>query len=161
MKIETCVYSGYKIHPGHGKRVVRADGKVQIFLSARCLKGQKLKRNPRDIRWTVLYRIKNKKGSHGQEAAQKKRVKKTIQIANRPVSGLSLEALLAKRNQTAEFRKQQRDQATKAAKEANKTARAAKAAANKEKKASQPKQAQQKAAKNVKKSGPGMVGGKR
>jgi len=28
MKLETCVYSGYKIHPGHGKRIVRVDGKV-------------------------------------------------------------------------------------------------------------------------------------
>lgn len=28
MKLETCIYSGYKIHPGHGKRMVRADGKV-------------------------------------------------------------------------------------------------------------------------------------
>ncbi|KAI6241396.1 hypothetical protein M3Y99_00367400 [Aphelenchoides fujianensis] len=27
MKVETCVYSGYKIYPGHGKRQVRADGK--------------------------------------------------------------------------------------------------------------------------------------
>uniref|UniRef100_A0A1I7W6E9 DALR_1 domain-containing protein n=1 Tax=Heterorhabditis bacteriophora TaxID=37862 RepID=A0A1I7W6E9_HETBA len=27
MKLETCIYSGYKIHPGHGKRVVRPDGK--------------------------------------------------------------------------------------------------------------------------------------
>lgn len=31
MKTETCIYSGYKIHPGHGKRLVRSDGKVRLF----------------------------------------------------------------------------------------------------------------------------------
>lgn len=35
MKLETCVYSGYKIYPGHGKRMVRADGKVSsVFVSS-------------------------------------------------------------------------------------------------------------------------------
>ncbi|CAD6190854.1 unnamed protein product [Caenorhabditis auriculariae] len=148
MKIETCVYSGYKIHPGHGKRVVRPDGKVQIFLNNKAVRGAKLRRNPRDIRWTVLYRIKNKKGSHGQESVQKKRTKKTVQVVNRAVAGMTLEAILAKRNQTEDFRRQQREQATKAAKDANRAARAAKQSANKEKKASQPKQAQ-KAAKTT------------
>lgn len=32
MKLETCVYSGYKIHPGHGKRVVKTDGKVYFLI---------------------------------------------------------------------------------------------------------------------------------
>lgn len=32
MKLETCIYSGYKIHPGHGKRVVKADGKVYLLI---------------------------------------------------------------------------------------------------------------------------------
>ncbi|EFO84752.1 hypothetical protein GCK72_001252 [Caenorhabditis remanei] len=159
MKVETCVYSGYKIHPGHGKRLVRTDGKVQIFLSAKCLKGAKLRRNPRDIRWTVLYRIKNKKGTHGQEQLQRKKTKKSVQVVNRAVAGLSLEALLAKRNQTEDFRRQQREQAAKASKDANKAVRAAKQAANKEKKAAQPK-TQTKATKSVKTAAP-RVGGKR
>ncbi|CCD67324.1 Large ribosomal subunit protein eL24 [Caenorhabditis elegans] len=159
MKVETCVYSGYKIHPGHGKRLVRTDGKVQIFLSGKALKGAKLRRNPRDIRWTVLYRIKNKKGTHGQEQVTRKKTKKSVQVVNRAVAGLSLDAILAKRNQTEDFRRQQREQAAKIAKDANKAVRAAKAAANKEKKASQPK-TQQKTAKNVKTAAP-RVGGKR
>ncbi|KAJ1358474.1 hypothetical protein KIN20_016904 [Parelaphostrongylus tenuis] len=115
MKLETCVYSGYKIYPGHGKRVVRPDGKVQIFLSAKTFRSTKLKRSPRDIRWTVLYRIKHKKGSYGQESVQRKKVKKTAQVLNRAVAGMTLEAILAKRNQTSDFRRQQREQAAKAA----------------------------------------------
>ncbi|VDL75455.1 unnamed protein product [Nippostrongylus brasiliensis] len=176
MKLETCVYSGYKIYPGHGKRVVRPDGKVQIFLSAKTFRSTKLKRSPRDIRWTVLYRIKHKKasyllnflrscrrwsyfqGSYGQENVQRKKVKKTTHVLNRAVAGMSLEAILAKRNQTSDFRRQQREQAAKAAKEANKAARAAKAALNKEKKPAPSQKV--KAPKPVKAQAP-RVGGKR
>lgn len=119
---------------------------VQIFLSGKALKGAKLRRNPRDIRWTVLYRIKNKKvleilkrswklvilqGTHGQEQVTRKKTKKSVQVVNRAVAGLSLDAILAKRNQTEDFRRQQREQAAKIAKDANKAVRAAKAAANK------------------------------
>lgn len=71
------------------------------------------------------------KGTHGQEQVQRKKTKKTVQVVNRAVAGLSLEALLAKRNQTEDFRRQQREQAAKVAKDANKAARAAKQAANK------------------------------
>ncbi|VDM66844.1 unnamed protein product [Strongylus vulgaris] len=104
---------------------------VQIFLSAKTFRSTKLKRSPRDIRWTVLYRIKHKKGTHGVEHVQKKKIKKATTTLNRAVAGMSLEAILAKRNQTSDFRRQQREQAAKAAKEANKAARAAKAAQNK------------------------------
>ncbi|KAI1728927.1 ribosomal protein l24e domain-containing protein [Ditylenchus destructor] len=117
MKLETCVYSGYKIHPGHGKRLIRADGKIQIFLSKKCARGSKLKRNPRDVPWTVLYRRKHKKGVHAEENTQKKRVKRTVQLASRAIGDFTVEALLAKRNQKPEFRRQQREAAIKAAKD--------------------------------------------
>lgn len=159
MKLETCAYSGYKIHPGHGKRVVRADGKIQIFLSKKCQRAVRLKRNPRDIPWTVLYRRKHKKGIHAEDNTQKKRVKRTVQIASRAIGDFTVEALLAKRNQRPEFRRQQREAAIKSAKE---TIRAQKAEKKKEKskiekKAAAPKT---KAAKPVKTQAP-RVGGKR
>ena len=161
MKLETCLYSGYKIHPGHGKRAVRVDGKVNIFLSAKCVRSHKLKRNPRDIPWTVLYRRKHKKGIHGEDNTQKKRTVRKVQGATRGVGATSLEAILAKRNQKPEFRKAQREAAVKAAKEANKATKEAKKAANKaaakEKKAAAPKA---KAPKPVKSAQP-RVGGKR
>uniref|UniRef100_A0A7E4VTX6 Large ribosomal subunit protein eL24 n=1 Tax=Panagrellus redivivus TaxID=6233 RepID=A0A7E4VTX6_PANRE len=164
MKVETCVYSGYKIYPGHGKRVVRTDGKVQIFLSKRCIRAAlALKRNPRDIPWTVLYRRKNKKGVHAEESGQKKRVKRVVQIASRPIGNITVEALLAKRNQKPEFREAQRQQAIKNAKDAVKAKKAEKKAAAKAKPAVDKKAAtkvQQKAAKPVKGAQP-RVGGKR
>ncbi|KAK5985742.1 Ribosomal protein L24e [Trichostrongylus colubriformis] len=140
-----------------GKRSSSVHFKVQIFLSAKAFRSTKLKRSPRDIRWTVLYRIKHKKGSYGQENVQRKKVKKATHTLNRAVAGMSLEAILAKRNQTSDFRRQQREQAAKAAKEANKAARAAKAAMNKEKK---PVPQKVKPPKPVKAAAP-RVGGKR
>ena len=161
MKLETCLYSGYKIHPGHGKRAVRADGKVNIFLSTKCVRSHKLKRNPRDIPWTVLYRRKHKKGIHGEENTQKRRAHRKVQGATRAVGSVTLEAILAKRNQKPEFRKAQRDAAVKAAKEVNKATKEAKKVASKsaakDKKAAAPKT---KAPKPVKTAQP-RVGGKR
>lgn len=132
-------------------------------MNNRSLRGAlRLKRNPRDIPWTVLYRRKHKKGIHAEEGAQKKRVKRTVQIASRAIGDVSVEALLAKRNQKPEFRQAQRDQAVKAAKDAVRAKKAekkaTKAAKPVDKKAAQPKQ--QKAAKPVKSAKP-MVGGKR
>ena len=115
-----------------------------------------LKRNPRKVTWTVLYRRKHRKGI--EEETTKKRSKRTHKF-QRAVMGASLNEILAKRNQKPELRKAQRDEAIRAAKEVKKTKRDAK-------KASAPKdtkskaKTQQKAAKNVQKAAP-RVGGKR
>jgi len=156
--LETCVYSGYKIHPGHGKRMVRADGKIQIFLSKKCMRSTRLKRNPRDVPWTVLYRRKHKKGVHAEEGAQKRRVKRVgAQAASRPIAGVTVEQLLEKRNQKPEFRRAQREQAVRAAKDAVRAQKADKKKDKLPKKTTQPKT---KSAKTVKAAAP-RVGGKR
>merc|ERR1712203_832528 len=51
--------------------LVKADGKSYKFLSSRTHKAHMLKRNPRKITWTVLYRRKHKKGL--EEDVTKKR----------------------------------------------------------------------------------------
>ena len=63
MKLELCNFSGYKIYSGHGKQMVRLDGKLYHFLSKKAQRSFLMKRNPRKISWTVLYRKKHKKGS--------------------------------------------------------------------------------------------------
>merc|ERR1711951_209287 len=118
---------------------VKADGKTYKFLSSRTQKAHDLKRNPRKITWTVLYRRKHKKGI--EEDVSKKRTRRT-QKFQRAVVGASLTDILAKRNQKPEVRKAQREQAIRAAKES---------------KAQKPTQ---KATKNVKAAAP-RVGGKR
>merc|ERR1712227_149761 len=80
-KIELCVYSGYKIYPGHGRSLGRVDGKNLRFLSGRTHKAHLLKRNPREVTWTVLYRRKHKKGL--EEDVAKKRNKRS-QRSGRP-----------------------------------------------------------------------------
>merc|ERR1712141_228690 len=117
MKIELCSYSGYKIYPGHGKRMVKTDGRVFQFLNGKCEASHLMKRNPREISWTVLYRRKHKKGQ--TEEVSKKRTRRT-QKFTRAITGASLTDILAKRNQKPEVRKAQREQAIRAAKEKQK-----------------------------------------
>merc|ERR1711881_551449 len=117
-----------------------------------------LKRNPRKITWTVLYRRKHKKGL--EEDVSKKRTKRT-QKFQRAVVGATLQDIMAKRNQKPEVRKAQREQAIRAAKETKKTTKAttkpkAAAAAPKAKAAAKA----QKASKPMQKAAP-RVGGKR
>lgn len=69
-----------------------------------------MKRNPRKVTWTVLYRRKHKKGL--EEEATKKRTRRT-QKFQRAIVGASLTEILAKRNMKPEVRKAQREQAIK------------------------------------------------
>merc|ERR1712062_837709 len=158
MKIELCSFSGFKIYPGHGKRHVTRDGRPFVFINAKSEKSHLMKRNPRKINWTVLYRRKHKKGL--QEEVSKKRTRRTAKF-QRAITGASLADIMAKRNQKPGVRKAQREQAIRAAKELKKTAKAttkkpAAAAAPKAKSA----KAAQKAPKQQMKAAP-RVGGKR
>merc|ERR1711910_210325 len=136
MKIEICPYSGYKIYPGRGRTLIKQDGKTFKFLDSRSHKDQLLKRNPRKVTWTVLYRRKHRKGI--EEEVSKKRTKRT---------------------QKPDVRKAQREQAIRAAKEVKKTQKATKKPAAAATKAKTVKPAT-KSTKNVQKAAP-RVGGKR
>merc|ERR1712015_67485 len=117
MKLELCSFSGLKIYPGHGRTLVKSDGKTYKFLSGKTQKSHDLKRNPRKSAWTILYRRKHKKGL--EEDTSKKRTKRT-QKFQRAVVGATLSDIMAKRNQKPEVRKAQREQAIRAAKESKK-----------------------------------------
>merc|ERR1712156_559194 len=105
MKIDLCCYSGYKIYPGHGRTLVKGDGKSYKFLSSRTHKAHMLKRNPRKITWTVLYRRKHKKGL--EEDVTKKRTRRA-QKFQRAVVGATLQDIMAKRNQKPEVKSPER-----------------------------------------------------
>merc|ERR1712179_82459 len=85
-----------------------------------------MKRNPRKINWTVLYRRKHKKGQN--EEISKKRTRRTTKHT-RAITGATLTDIMAKRNQKPEVRKAQRGQAIRAAKEKQRAAKATKKAA--------------------------------
>lgn len=147
-----CSYSGYKVYPGHGKRAIRGDGRQFYFLSAKCERSHYLKRNPREVSWTVLYRRKYRKGA--VEELTKKRTKKTTK-RDRAFAGASLAEIMAKRNQNPEVRRAMREQAMKALKEKKKAKEAEKRAKKAELKTKQkqnpnpPQKPQQKMAKKV------------
>merc|ERR1711962_1240017 len=157
MKLELCNFSGYKIYPGHGKKFIRIDGKLFNFLSKKSERSFLMKRNPRKISWTVLYRKKHKKGT--TEEISKKRTRRTVKF-QRAIRGASLEAILAKRNMKPEVREAQRDQAIKAAKDKAKAVKSEKKSKI-TKNAGQQKKVQQKAINKMPKGGAGRVGGKR
>merc|ERR1712180_288864 len=147
MKIDLCNYSGYKVYPSRGITYIKADGKTFRFLDGRSKKAHRLKRNPRKVTWTVLYRRKHRKGV--EEETTKKRTKRTHKF-QRAIVGASLNEILAKRNQKPELRKAQRDEAIRAAKEVNKSKKDTKAKTAAKPKSKAPKQA----TKNVAKSAP-------
>merc|ERR1711879_930955 len=139
---------------GHGRRMVRTDGRVYNFISHKACMSHMMKRNPREIPWTVLYRRKHKKGQ--QEELTKRRTRRT-QKFTRAITGATLSDIMAKRNQKPEVRKAQREQAIRAFKEKQKLKEAQKKVT---KPAAKQQPARQKASKNVQKSAP-RVGGKR
>merc|ERR1719147_393169 len=136
MKIQLCGFSGYRLQPGRGKTMVRTDGKVLLFLNSKCEAAYKAKKNPREIRWTVLYRRLHKKGV--EEVVQKRRTRRN-QKFQRAIVGASLTDIMAKRNMKPEVRKAQTEQAIRAAKEKAKAAKAAKTAAKAAAKPADPK----------------------
>lgn len=80
------------------------------FLDKKCERSFLMKRNPRKVTWTVLYRRKHKKGI--EEEQVKKRSRRT-QKFQRAIVGASLTEIMAKRNMKPEVRKAQREQAIK------------------------------------------------
>ncbi len=89
---------------------MKIDGKVHIYLNSKCQRSADMRRNPRRVTWTVLYRRKHKKGAAEQEV--KKRTRRNIKF-QRAITGVTWNEILAKRNQQPEFRKAQRQDAIK------------------------------------------------
>lgn len=108
--MELCNFTGYKIYPGRGRTWIKADGKSYHLLNKRAEHNFWDKVNPRSVKWTVLCRKLHKKGI--TEESQKRKTKKTVKI-QRAVEGNTLESILAKKNQSQAFRKEQREQALK------------------------------------------------
>ena len=56
LKLDLCNFSGYKIYPSCGIRLARTDGKIYNFVNKKSRNAYLMKKNPRKIAWTVLYR---------------------------------------------------------------------------------------------------------
>ncbi|KAM4045332.1 large ribosomal subunit protein eL24-like [Anomaloglossus baeobatrachus] len=106
MNVELCIFSGYKIYPGHGWRYTRSDRKVFQFLNAKCESAFLSKRNPHQITWKVLWKHKGQ-----SEEVQKKHTCRAVKF-QRAITGASLAEIMSKRNEKPEVRKAQREQYT-------------------------------------------------
>ena len=57
LKLDLCNFSGMKIYPSRGIRLARVDGKIYNFVNKKSRNAYLMKKNPRKIAWTVLYRL--------------------------------------------------------------------------------------------------------
>ncbi|KAI0254526.1 ribosomal protein L24e-domain-containing protein [Lactifluus subvellereus] len=105
MKLEIDSFTGYKIYPSKGRLFVRGDSKIFRFGASKNESLFLQRKNPRKIAWTVLYRRMHKKGI--TEEVAKKRSRRTVKH-QRGIVGADLEAIKAKRTQSAQDRTQQR-----------------------------------------------------
>merc|ERR1712094_136797 len=96
VKTEICNYSGFRIYPGHGKKVVRSDQKMFTFITAKTERCFKMKRRNLTTKWTVQYRRINKKDTL-EEAEKKRRAKKSV-VRTREIVGLTAELMEKKKN---------------------------------------------------------------
>ena len=124
-----CAFSGFKIYPGHGKRIVKLDSKSFSLINKKTEALFLAKKNPRKVPWTVAYRLVHKKGQ--QEEIQKRKSRKTQKL-QRAIVGASLEEIKATRNQKPEVRLAQQSEALRKIKESKKKKAADKAVTKKE-----------------------------
>jgi len=107
----------FKIYAGHGVKYVRADSRAFTFVDNKCEQYFLMKRNPRKIRWTQVYRRLHKKG-HTEEVTRK-RSRKTQKL-QRAIVGASLQEIRQMRNQKPEIRAASREAALREIKERKK-----------------------------------------
>merc|ERR1711916_27690 len=129
MKPESCVFSHFKIYPGHGSRFVQRDSKAVFLLNTKNQSHYKAKKNPRRFAWTVLYRRLRKKGQ--QEETQRKRTRKVAKFT-RSIVGADADKIKELRNQRPEQRKAAREEALREIK-AKKAAKASSSKGGKKK----------------------------
>ncbi|KYQ94346.1 S60 ribosomal protein L24 [Tieghemostelium lacteum] len=119
MKTGICSYSEFKIYPSKGIKFVRLDSKVLHFINTKVESLSNRKINPRDIRWTNVYRRINK--STGDAVAAKKKSRRTKKV-EKSIVGASLEVINQKRNLKPEVKAAQRETHLREIKEKKKAA---------------------------------------
>ena len=135
-KTDPCVFSEYRIYPGHGKKYVAKDGKVYYFISAKVESLFHLKKKAVKLTWTQAWRRFNKKIK--ADEIIKRRTKKTTRV-QKAIVGISLDEIKRRRAEKPEERDKKLDQQKKDVKDKQKKALDAKRAEKNKSKAA-PKQ---------------------
>jgi large subunit ribosomal protein L24e len=126
VKTEICSFSGLKIFPGRGRRFIRQDARIFIFIGRKENRYFAMKRNPRKLPWTQWYRKMHKKGTAAEEATKRRVRKATHSALSRGIVGATAEMIQAKRTETPQRRAAARDQLIRDVKERKRVAAAAK-----------------------------------
>mmetsp|Transcript_21673 Transcript_21673/g.49341 ORF Transcript_21673/g.49341 Transcript_21673/m.49341 type:complete len:157 (+) Transcript_21673:99-569(+) len=113
IKTDLCMYTEYRIYPGHGQKFVAKDSKVHFFINAKVesLFQQRIK--PVKLRWTQAWRRMNKKGK--VDEAKTKRTRRATKF-QKAIVGMSLEDIKKKKAQRPELRQAAIEAAAKEAK---------------------------------------------
>lgn len=127
MKVERCVFSGFKIYPQRGVLFIRADAKIFRFVDKKSRSHFTQRHFPRKLAWTQIYRRMHKKGIESQVA--RKKARKVVKF-NRGIIGATVEDISAKKIAHRDAKKKAAAAAA-AAPNAAATAKAKKAAADK------------------------------
>jgi len=114
IKTEACFYTELKIFPGHGRRLVRRDGKLLAFIDQKSRSLYHQKKKAQKLRWTQAWRRRNKKGKI--ESAAKKKGKKQARVF-KSIQGISIEDIKKRREIKPDLRKAQREAALREVKE--------------------------------------------
>eukprot|EP01139_Manchomonas_bermudensis_P014361 Amastigsp_a508405_2692.p3 type:complete len:143 gc:universal Amastigsp_a508405_2692:27-455(+) len=113
MKVERCVFSGFKIYPQRGAMFIRSDAKTFRFLNGKCRSHFAQRHFPRKMAWTQIFRRMHKKGLESQQTRRRQR--KVVKF-NRGVIGATVEQIKQKRAQKKETPKPTAEAAKKAKK---------------------------------------------
>jgi large subunit ribosomal protein L24e len=118
IKCDTCFYTENKIYPGHGRRLVRRDGRLVAFLNqkARSLYLQRIK--AQRLTWTQAWRRKAQKNKTSGTAKKKRKVQRRVV---RGIQGVSVEEI--KTRSTTAHKSHKKDQAKAGALKAKKAAK--------------------------------------
>merc|ERR1711982_50430 len=117
MKVEACYFSGFRIHPGHGKKIIKNDSKQYWIINKKIEKHFWDKKNPRKVPWTLVFRKIHKKGL--AEDTKRKRTRKQQKVT-RAIVGAPIEMITKRRTMKPEQRKSAREAALRKAKEEKK-----------------------------------------
>lgn len=90
IKTELCLYSEWKIYPGHGQKFIARDGKSSLYMTRRARVLGLRKTKAQKIKWTTAWRRLNRKTN--QDEANKKRKKKVFK-KERAIEGVTLDAI--------------------------------------------------------------------
>jgi len=120
VKTDVCFFTELRIYPGHGRRLIRRDGRLLAFIDqkSRSLYTQKIK--AQRLTWTQSWRRKNKKGK--VETAAKKKGKRTARVF-KSIQGITIEDIKKRRDAKPDLKKAQRDNALREVKERAKKAK--------------------------------------